>query len=197
MIFKNIDEIIKFIKKNKPKVIFLTSKSGNGKSYMSNKLSQQYTILELDLIIRKLGKKYKLGEAPDYNLAFKIYKNKLPKNIVNDFVKQIRTFIKKHNNVIIEGAISSPELLKKIFKDINYSFIYLYPTSIERYYERLMKRYIKDIKNKTKTLPFWNKIPEKINKKFMKNIAKEMKNQSIERYKMFNNTGFNILRVNV
>jgi guanylate kinase len=205
MIFKNIQEIIKYIKKEQPKIIFLTSKSANGKSYLADKLTKfNYITLELDLIVRKLGKKHKVGKSPDYDEAFKLYKNNLPEKIINDFIKQIHLFIKKNKNknIIIDGAISSPELIRKLFVDIDYKFIYLYPTSIIRYSERLIKRYNKDVKENKKTLPFWEKIINNFKTKkeltiFMKNQAKLMKEQSIKRYNMFVDAGFNILRVNV
>jgi predicted kinase len=74
MIYKEkLGNSIVIIRILKPNVIFLTGKSCSGKSFLSNELSNEYNILELDKIVRKLGKKYNIGKAPDYAWAFPTY----------------------------------------------------------------------------------------------------------------------------
>jgi len=204
----SFDNAIKNLTCIQPKLIFLTGKSGTGKSYFSSKLKDNFVPLEVDLIVRKLAKKHNIGIAPDYNKAFQVYKGKSPIFFENEFIKEIHKFIDKNNNksIIIDAAISNSELIKKIFsgKYKIFTFVFLYPNSINRYSNRIMKRYIKDVTTKKKTLPFWSEVPKEIEdaslkskkvKKFIKDMAKKQKKKSDERYKYFSSNGFSIYTV--
>lgn len=180
---RDIKKFLKETKSNPPPVIFLTSKSGTGKSYISNKLKDLgYVILELDVIVRKLGKKHNLGKGPHYNDAFlTIYKGKASEKVKKDFIKRIRNFIKKHKKVVVEGAISSPPLIKEVFDGLDHEIYFLYPSSTQRYVDRLIMRYDTDIKKGTRTLPFWEEIGEPF--KTRKELKSFMKKQAIEMIK--------------
>jgi dephospho-CoA kinase len=204
----SFDDAIKNLICIKPKIIFLTGKSGTGKSFFSSKLKQHFLPLEVDLIVRKLAKKYNIGFGPDYNEAFKVYKKKSPLFFENEFIKEIHKFINKNNNksIIIDAAISNSELIKKIFsgKYKIFTFVFLYPNSVDRYSNRIMKRYIKDVITKKKTLPFWSEVPKEIEKAslkskkvktFIKDMAKKQKKKSDERYKYFLSNKFSIYTV--
>lgn len=193
------EDALKNISQNKPATIFLTSKSCNGKSYFSNMLKDKgYKILELDLIVRKLASKHKIGTAPNYDPAFKIYKDNLTPEFRKEFIQIIRNFIKANKYSLIEGAISSVELINDIFKNISYTFIYLYPWFVKDYADRITKRLKIDIENNTRTVPFWNEVPVNVNKlllkkqfdndivqKFINKMATQMKKDTIKRYKYF------------
>lgn len=180
----------------KPRLIFLTGKSSTGKTTLSNKLKNEgYEIIELDLIVRSLGKKYNVGSSPDYDEAFKLYKGKVSKKMTNDFIKIVRKMInsKKDKPFVIEGAISDPSLIKKIFtKELSiFTFIYLNIKDHKKHRGRLMKRLVTDINENKKTLPFWSELPSDFslnNKKHLSlitKISKKEKKKSNERMEMF------------
>ena len=207
----NFDNAIHNIKCFKPNTIFLTAKSCNGKSYFSNilKIESDYKILELDVLVRQLGKKYNVGESPEFNKAFQVYKNKAPSALIREFISKIRSFIRNNEYTIIEGALVSITLINRIFKNIDYTFIYLYPWFTQNYYKRIMKRLRKDLIENTRTVSFWNSIPEEILnkmddqtglddkhvKEYIYSMAINMKKASNKRYKYFKNYYNNIYTV--
>ena len=159
----------------KPNIIFLTGKTCNGKSYFSNILKNKgnYKILELDILVRELGEKHNFGTYPNYNKAFKVYKNQAPAALTREFVKLIRQFIVKNEYVIIEGALNAVPLINKIFRNFTYTFIYLYPWFVKNYYSRIAKRIQNDIDLNIRTVSFWNNIPENILNKLLKHGLNE------------------------
>jgi len=210
IIKETFDKGVKILKVIKPNLIFLTGKSGTGKSYLSGKLEEVgYVPLELDLIVRKLGKKYNVGTAPDYDTAFQVYKGKGSVEIKRDFIKEIHKFIEKNigKPIIIDGAISDPKMINKVFskKYKVFTFVYLFPNSVSKYGERLMKRFVKDVTSNKKTLPFWSEVPEELGKKealkskkvkdLLKVMAKKMKKKSDKRFDSFKDAGFSIYAI--
>lgn len=195
-----------------PKLIFLTGKSGTGKSHFSNILSEKhgYKILELDTIVKVVAKKHNVGSAPDYAPAFAVYKGGLSQKFRDDFVSEIHSFIERYpsNPIMIEGAISNAQMIRDIFsKQYSvFSFVYLYPTNMKKYADRMMKRFKLDKKMGTRTLSIWPETPLEIEnapvsspkvKQFIAKMAQESKKKSDERYKYFVNNKFNIYTIEV
>lgn len=195
-----------------PKLIFLTGKSGTGKSYYSNILADKYNykILELDKIIRNIAKKYNIGHAPDYAKAFSIYKGDQSEAIMKDFINEIHTFIDKYPNnpILIEGAISNAQLINNIFsKQYSiFAFIYLNPSNIKKYASQMMKRFKEDKRNKTKTLSIWPEVSTEINNlptnspkvsQFIMKQAKQSKKKSDERLQYFISNKFKVYIINI
>lgn len=208
----SIKEALANISALTPKLIFLTGKSGTGKSHFSNILSDKhgYKLLELDTIVRAVAKKYGVGSAPDYAPAFAVYKGGLTQEFRNEFISEIHSFIEKHssNPIIIEGAISNAQMVRDIFSKqyTVFSFVYLYPTDMKKYADRMMKRFKLDKKMGTRTLSIWPETPPEIEKapvsspkvkQFIAKMAQESKKKSDERYKYFVNNKFNIYTVSV
>ncbi len=132
-------------------VTFITGKSCCGKSHFVERLNG--VVLELDLVVRELAEEMGIGEPPNYNEAFAVYKNE--GELVDRFVERVREEIANNENIIIEGALANVEIINRIF-DGEYKFIYLHPIDINRYYGKIMKRITIDIKNGTRTVPIWN-----------------------------------------
>lgn len=210
IIKESFDNGVNILKVIRPKLIFLTGKSGTGKSYLSGKLEKVgYIQLELDLIVRRLGKKLNIGEAPNYNTAFQVYKGKGPTNFKKEFVTEIHKFFEKNEGkpIIVDGAISDPLMIKKVFskKYKVFTFVYLFPNSVNKYAERIMKRFIKDVTIGKKTLPFWSEVPKEFDRKealktkklkdFIGVMAKKMKKKSDQRFDSFKNYGFSIYTI--
>jgi cytidylate kinase len=195
-----------------PKLIFLTGKSSTGKSYLSNILANKhgYKILELDAVVHSVAKKHGVGSAPDYAAAFAVYKGGLTQKFRDDFVADIHSFIERNptSPIMIEGAISSAAMVRDIFsKQYSvFSFIYLHPTDLKKYAERMMKRFKLDKKNGTRTLSIWPYTPIDVAnaptgsskvKQFMVKMAQASKKKSDERYKYFISSNFNIYTITV
>lgn len=167
--------------------IFLTGKSGVGKSYLSKQLPHK--VLELDSVILKLMKKYKMNRQ---DIFTQVYKNKGSEKLMNDFKRRVLSFIKKNqkSKIIIEGAISDISLIKELFNK-DFIIVFLYPSSEKRYYNRLLERYNKN----PKSLPFVINDKDKLNEE-LKKITKDMIKGSKERYNMFKKE-LDIYKVNV
>lgn len=195
------DDALETLALLKPRLTFLTAKSASGKTYLSDALKEEgFVILELDNIVRSLGKKYAEGTSPNYSKAYNVYKNQSSNALKKDFISHIHAFIDANYNksIIIEGAISSAELIRKIFsrKYASFTFIYLLPSSIKRYTERITERYNKDIKNRTTTLAGIETINK--DKKLsteLSRLAKDAMMKSIERYEYFIKSGFEIYTI--
>ena len=206
-----IEPALAKIIKYKPKVIFLTGKTCLGKSIFSFSLrdNANYCIFELDTVVRMLGSKHNLGTAPDYDEAFSIYKNNAPKHILDEFVANVQHFIRGNKLVVVEGALASPELIRRIFTR-SFIFAYLYPWNSQKYLERIQSRVRQDIIENTRTLPFWKTMPEEVSTillttgvkekstvvvRYLSDIVKSYKKSSNERYKMFGDSGFKIYTI--
>ena len=160
------------------------------------------------MLVRQLGEKHNIGTAPNYSNAFKVFKNQSTVQLTKDFTRLIRKFIKNNEYVIIEGALNSVPIIKKIFKNYSYTFIYLYPWFVKNYYRRIMKRLQNDLDSNIQTVSFWNTIPEDILnkiyengledsdvKKYILNMTKIMKKSSNKRYKHFKTNNLNMYTV--
>ena len=170
----SLEDAIKVLR-NKNR-IFLTGKSGTGKSYLSNKLGHK--VLELDSVVLKLMKKYKMERPVIFT---QVYKNKGSEKLMSDFKKRVSNFIKRNKGkkILIEGAISDTDLIQELFDD-SFVKVFLYPSSKKRYYNRLLQRYHKN----PKSLPFVVKNESELESELNK-ITKKMMDGSKDRYKTF------------
>ena len=171
----NFDKGLKHLKTQER--IFLTGKSGTGKSYLTNKLKEHKT-LELDSVVLRMMKKYNMNRQ---DIFTKVYKNKGNKTLMNDFIKRVKSFIKRNHKykILIEGAISDPKLITEIFGN-NFIIVFLYPSCPKKYKKRLMERY----QQNPTSLPFTISNPKQLDKELDK-ITKEMIIASNKRYDTF------------
>ena len=163
-------------------VTFITGKSCVGKSYEVERLNGY--VLELDLVVRELAEEMGIGEPPNYNEAFAVYKNK--GDLVERFVERVREEISNNEDIIVEGALANVDIINRIF-DGEYEFRYLHPVDINRYYERIMKRIGIDIEKGIRTVPIWNdKEDLDINDiSYIYDFTRKMMNKSNERLRYF------------
>lgn len=117
------DDALETLALLKPRLTFLTAKSASGKTYLSDALKEEgFVILELDNIVRSLGKKYAEGTAPNYSKAYNVYKNQSSNALKKDFISHIHAFIDANYN---KPIIINQLLLKELFHQ---------PNSLERYF---------------------------------------------------------------
>lgn len=206
---KKINSKIQKIINEKPKLIFLTGKSGVGKTYYGNILVENgYNYLELDNIVMKLGAKYNLGVPPDHKPAFKVYKNKASPELTTDFINEIHKYIKNSKKpVVIDGAISNADLIKQIFKDKyeDFKFVYLAPKNVEKFIDRIIKRFRDDLLKGSQSVSAWWDLDDPsivkmenldtIVRKALVPIVKDMIKKSEERYNYFIDNKFKIVKI--
>lgn len=154
----HIDEVLE---QKCPKLIFLAGKTSTGKTTLSKSLEKKYgyTVIELDNVIRGLN-------VPDGANGFiEAYLNRDYEDFTSSFViavkNQIEESLASQLGVIIEGALSNVETLKEIVAPWSESFliIFLHPSNIESYKERLLSRFVLSSQDDGNGLPgsFWEK----------------------------------------
>ncbi|KAG7380657.1 hypothetical protein PHYPSEUDO_006959 [Phytophthora pseudosyringae] len=189
----------------KPKYVFLTSTSGAGKTYFADRLAG-YKVLELDRVVRKLGRDFGVEEAA----AFKVYKNTRPEPFTAAFVENIHQFFEQNGDgpVVVEGAIADADLVKRVFSGpyVEFTLVYLYPVDADAYVVRMMKRFKEDKENNTRRLAIWPQVTPDIReaaedspelKQFMRRMACWSMDKSAQRYDHFEKNGLDMTRVEV
>ncbi|KAL3673714.1 hypothetical protein V7S43_001411 [Phytophthora oleae] len=200
-----MEETIARINALRPKYVFLTAKSGAGKTFFSNRLAG-YKVLELDEVVKKLGREFGMQEPE----AFQVYKNTLPEPFMAAFVERIHQFFMQNSDspVVIEGAIADTDLVRRVFSGTyaEFMFVYLYPVDVDRYVMRMMKRLKKDKENNTRSLAIWTQVTSEIEqaaydsiemKQFMERMAHWSMDKSALRYAYFEKNGLDMVRVDV
>ncbi|OWZ02182.1 hypothetical protein PHMEG_00026300 [Phytophthora megakarya] len=200
-----MEEAIARIDEVRPKFVFVTAKSGAGKTYFSNRLDG-YKVLELDEVVENTGKAFGI-EWPE---PFKMYKNSLPAPVMDAFVMNIHAFFRQYDDspIVVEGAIADAELVKRIFSGpyAEFMFVYLYPVDIDAYAARMMKRFKFEKENGIQSLSIWPKVTPELEKaeyesveleQFMVRMAHESMIMSAQRYNYFERNGLDIVRVEV
>ncbi len=203
--FPTMNDAIMAINTIRPKYVFLTAKSGAGKTYFSNRL-RDYEVLELDTVVRKIGERFGI-HGPK---AFAIYKSGMEKNIMDAFVQEIHLFFERYQSspIAIEGAISDAALIRRIFSGpyAVFTFIYLYPNNVNAYATRMMQRFKHERKHNLRNLSIWPDVPKHLVhasvhsielKRFMNKMARNSIQKSKERYDYFVGADFTIYRVDV
>lgn len=202
-------ESIAALKVIRPQRVFLTAKSGAGKTYLSDQMKAYgYQVLELDKVVMKVANQHNISNKG--GAAFSMYKSGQPEAVMKAFVKEIHAFFDKHTQqpVIIEGAISDANLINRIFSGPYsvFTFIFLYPTNTKAYAGRMMKRFKDEKKRGVRSLSIWPEVTPELEAapfnspkltKFMTRMANESKIKSKERYEYFERSGFIIYRINV
>jgi len=204
----DLEKKFKLLLNISPSLIFINGKSCCGKSTLSKKFAEHgYRVIETDEIIRKLARKFRMKAKDAF--GFNVYRNQGNRKMINMFIREVRYHIHKNCNkkLVIEGGLSDSTLINNVFRDINYTFIFLNPVSTERYYKRIYKRFIADVENKSRLMPIWGKdIWELIDKhgykskevkQFIKKKAKEYKETSDKKLEYLRKDEFNLFIINV
>ncbi|RLN46716.1 hypothetical protein BBJ29_008316 [Phytophthora kernoviae] len=198
----SMSKTIETITTTHPKYIFLTAKSGAGKTYFSNQL-KDYKVLELDKVVHMTGLQFAIAGRN----AFAMYKNRLSESVMTAFVNNIHSFLERNATtlIVVEGAISDASLVRRIFSGpyAVFTFVYLYPTDEEVYAERLMKRFTFESTNNVRSLAIWPDVTPELEaepltspklREFMHRMARESIAKSKDRYRYFVDNGFDVCR---
>ncbi|KAF1794787.1 P-loop containing nucleoside triphosphate hydrolase [Phytophthora cactorum] len=172
-----MEEAIVRINELRPKFVFLSAKSGAGKTYFSNHL-KGYKVLELDEVV-------KTDSLQDVQEA-------LPAPVMDAFVMNVHYFFQQHPNtpIVVEGAIAEATLVKRIFSGpyAEFMFVYLYPVDVNAYASRMMKRFKLEKENGIRSLSIWPEVTPQLEevayeskelKQFMLRMARESMAKSL------------------
>jgi cytidylate kinase len=212
----NKQELFNYIKTNNIQRILISGRSAVGKSTFAKELENiHYHVIRTDDILKQ-------RVIPELNIdffeAFKIYRGTAPKEWEEYFLKIIHEEM-RYLPVAIDSSISNKELLNKIFSGENekFDFIYLHPSDLDTYLERIKKRFAGDVQNNEKTLPVWHTeagICDEINPEiveeyknvgfqslrttqYLEALALNLIRASEERFQKFIYDGFNVIKVEV
>lgn len=160
------DDVFKLITSDCPQIIYLSGKTSTGKSTFCKKLvdSFGYSEVELDKIVHdSVITPFNIKDIPE---AFIIsYRDGEPAIWREAFIKAAKNAIHetlKKGPVIVEGAIANASTLQKVFSGAipKPYFLYLHPTHIGDYVERITNRFINGVHDGTSALPkdFWSQL---------------------------------------
>jgi hypothetical protein len=201
-----IKEAISTLSTLRPKYVFITAKSGAGKTYLANHL-KGYKILSLDDVVLAVGKRFHIMERGG---LFGIYKCKQPPRVMKAFVDLVHEFFEKHpcDPIAVEGAIGDANLIRRIFSGAYsvFTFVYLQTKNTKAYADRMMKRFKLEKKQHIRSLAIWTEITPELEaaslnspklKQFMMKMAKKAILGNKQRYQYFIKNRFNIYNVQV
>ncbi|KAG7401278.1 hypothetical protein PHYBOEH_002082 [Phytophthora boehmeriae] len=193
------------ITRARPKYVFLTAKSGAGKTHFSRHFDG-YKVLELDKVVQTTALQVDIADRQ----AFAMYKNRLPESVMTAFVANIHSFFDRNPTtpIVVEGAVSDASLVRRIFSEpyADFTFVYLHPTDEDVYAGRLMKRFVHEKTNAIRSLSIWTQVTPQLEaepftsvklKQFMRRMAHESMRKSEERYRYFVDNDFDVCRVDV
>lgn len=210
----DINSVFGELDDKRPKLVFLNGKTSTGKTTLSNKLKERYNcaVIELDEVI------YGLASPEGTNRFLEAYQKRDHLKYVNSFVdavrSRIRTELKSHDFVVIEGAIVRSETLQEIIDEWSDSFLFIYLDikNIDAYVRNLEGRFIATTQDDGNGLPglFWDKFkPELLQQyyvdrqitpeieKAIKNYATDSMKESEIRLAKFSSKFDHILKVEV
>ncbi len=161
------DNIQRLLNTNPIVYIFITGKYASGKSTTTNQIKERFLeygvySLEFDEVIRKhvIDKSNNNFAEATLN-AFKVYKNKGTIDETNIFIDYSKKYIEENTKegkklIILEGALSSKEILDKIIDNNILYIVYFQPIDFELHKKRILSRIKSDIINETYSLPgYW------------------------------------------
>jgi dephospho-CoA kinase len=133
--------------------IYISGKGASGKSTYANIFKQKgYYVVHLDDVIKDkifvLFKNHIENNTISFCDLFKIYRNDVKSNILNEikikFIEIIKEYIKKYDKCVIEGTIKDVQMIKDIFDGFEFKFYYVIPKNIESYTRNITSRFIKE-----------------------------------------------------
>ncbi len=161
------DNIQRLLNINPIVYLFVTGKYASGKSTTTNQIKERFSeygvySLEFDEVIRKhvIDKSNNNLAEATFN-AFKVYKNKGTIDETNIFIDYTKKYIEENTIeskrlIILEGALSSKEILEKIIDNKIIYIVYFQPIDFELHKKRIIFRIKSDIINDTYSLPgYW------------------------------------------
>ncbi|KAG6609664.1 uncharacterized protein IUM83_00344 [Phytophthora cinnamomi] len=200
-----MDEVVAGINAARPERVFVTAKSGVGKTFLSRRL-RGYEMLELDRVVANVGRDFGL-RGPE---AFKMYKNLLAAEVMAAFVESVHGFFEANAGqcVVVEGAIADADLLQRVFSGPYAAFmmVYLHPVDEDAFVARMMKRFKEEKETHTRSLAIWPQVTPQLEvapddapelKEFMLRMARASMAKSAQRYNYFEESGLEMARVEV
>lgn len=156
-----------------PPLIFLTGKTSSGKTYLSNRLvAKGYQLVKLDdVIFEHVIARFGISDS---NVGFATYRGDAPQEWMNTFIEGSRQRILSElqkGNVVVEGALANNDMIKAIFCEEldNFIFLFLLPTDVSTYAERITKRFIFETETGKTGLPkeFYQMVSKEDVKKYI------------------------------
>jgi len=187
------DEILQKIKKEKPKLIYISGKTSTGKTTFSNKLQDfyKYSVIDLgSIVFKSIVKQYFVDPTEAF---ITVYRDTKPKKHVSTFIRVVKNVTLsqlKYSSVVVEGAIAKARIIKEIFigKLGDFMFIYFHPIDHKKYTKRIQRRFMEGAINGTTNLPksFWTFVTQVDLEQFIKTnkLTKNLK-KSIDQYVTF------------
>lgn len=148
MLTLDLEDTKKVLFITKP-TFLLTGSPGTGKSTLSAELVERgYKHLELDKVVEIVAKRFKKTPEETKTLFGDIYRGRANKEILKCFLDIVLQYMDKHSKhpIVIDGALSDPNIIKKLFKSP--IVVFLYPNSVNMFAKRLLSRLHDDMKTK-------------------------------------------------
>lgn len=159
------DEVIHVIGIQHPQLIYLTGKSGTGKSTLASKLhdAHGYKVIELDKIVfDAVINPQKLTDAP--TVFVDVYRKRDRHDLLDPFIAALQKIITSSQApLILEGAIANPETLTDVFSGQPFTFIYMHPTDLAKYESFILNRFMLATREHNAGLDkqFWSLVDQK------------------------------------
>ncbi len=164
------EEIIALIAESRPSAIYISGKTSTGKSTLANQIAAtlDYAHIEFDeIVIESIIKPFSVPEH-DHSKAFiSAYRDSESSEQRNAFIRSAKEKVgqlHKEKNIVSEGAIANPGMLKQIFDSIaDFMFVYIHPVNLDVYEQRLTERFMKGAGQGNAGLPkaFWDLVDDK------------------------------------
>lgn len=141
-----IELLVKKIQSEHERLVYVSGRTCTGKSTLSRAIRDglDFAAIDLDQVV------YSLPEEEGKNRFEEVYLKRDDVDMINEFVDRTQAAIdeslKSHAGVIFEGAIATNETLKQVIGDHkDFLFVYLLPVSLDKYLERILKRFSLEI----------------------------------------------------
>lgn len=161
-----VDELYKVIASEKPQVIYLSGKTSTGKSTFARMLQKhlQYAIVELEAVLLEVVNANGFDEQSTFHKVLREDGPSSEKDLFFEATdKSIVHSLKDNDRVVIEGAVSNLDTLKRVLQVApRFMFVYFHPTDIDIYIRNLTSRFLQSDKDVYSGLPlkFWQLVDE-------------------------------------
>lgn len=187
MLSLDLDDATKMLIITRP-TFLLVGRPGTGKSTLAGELVKNgYKHLELDKIVRLVGKKLKINDSSKKKTLFgDIYMGRASTEVRNFFINLVQQYMTKYVKypIVVDGSLADSRIIKKIFK--RPIVVFLYPNSVDNFARRILSRLHEDIKIKNYRLGESDEIIEEYKKN---GVSKKIKKYVRDLSKLYTTKG--------